>query len=495
MGVPPDPVTRPQASVELSHDGCLSLICDQRRGAFVLQHSVTKERYKFEPGVEVELGFHDGKGFVVSGGVSTWVNALLTMSVFRENSQGHSFVMVRRGEGRRTLWLYELQQRYMTQGLKFPGLGLDMSPCGTMLELQVHHFSHGREGSPFEYFWCLRHVQRCLDLSDLKSTTAKKWLTKGFSKTWVDMFNRLACAPAEILESAHQPAASDDVRAMHRAVSTKALVVFLTHCSENLQSRLGRESAAALMSSIIGHVLPREFAVSVLCPDPHREGESVNIQVAVRDHLLLVRDFLQSFVWRCVPARQQRSWPHKRDEAVSIVGIMSWLHARPRTCGVAWALFAFVLARLIELHLEQHMFTDPLQSSCGAEPGRLRDPAVRQQLSARCLQDGRGKSFVTVSKFAKSLGMDLRVYTADEHIELHRYWMSSLRHFFDAQCVCVVTDASRFGGQERLAACALRLDTGISAWCPPQAPPGVGRCMGLDRDLWNSSFAQISEGG
>ena len=103
------------------------------------------------------------------------------------------------------------------------------------------------------------------------------------------------------------------------------------------------------------------------------------------------------------------------------------------------------------------------------------DPTLRRALTIQNIaQRNTARTAGRICKIAKSVGRDMgnmKPYHTD--FEAYRYWLATRQAFDGAVHVGLAVDGTRIGKRNRLAGVAMNLDSGITAWPPPQVGRGT----------------------
>lgn len=161
---------------------------------------------------------------------------------------------------------------------------------------------------------------------------------------------------------------------------------------------------------------------------------------------------------------------HVDTDMVSIGGVLEWLHAHLITCAAQYRAVLLVISRHIERQLIVQEWPigslDRVRKYAPTTDPTVRKMMFRHNMTVSKLRSSKVLVKQKIHKMKKHRLLDLQM-----RLSLHNYLMSCSHHFSGAVDVAVAADASRFGGEELLAAAFMNLDTGVTCWAPPQVPP------------------------
>jgi hypothetical protein len=244
LGCPPDPRHGPLC-IEVTTGQVLALASASVSGHAVLRNMASGEQVQFPPGHEVTLLLKEKRGIVVlQDGTTQWANKLVKTSVWEATADSKRLLLTRRQDGHHLQWQEEWRQKTL-QTASFKVEGRDLS-------ITALRFIHGRHGCTCNMFWDLESVKAALALQGLSPAHLARWLRTGHAKKWAGLLDEWGCKEADELQLISSPIASpsNDIIAMRRTVSTKALLLLAAHWSRTFENAADRTSARSLLEGL-----------------------------------------------------------------------------------------------------------------------------------------------------------------------------------------------------------------------------------------------------
>ena len=192
---------------------------------------------------------------------------------------------------------------------------------------------------------------------------------------------------------------------------------------------------------------------------------------AIENGMVASSDLRECKWWQSFPATARGKATFLHNESFKITELLVHMGRFSNMFGFLSCLAAS-LAELVEsqcCQLPCAVILDELTSEVGT-PHTRKDPEVRRMIRRQLLEKNIGKNYRNVGKIAKAMGRDLGLASYQNHIDCHRYWLASCRAMASEVQVAMATDASRFGGKDRLTSAVMGLSTGVVVWAPPQDP-------------------------
>jgi hypothetical protein len=470
-GVPPDPRQCGPLCVEVDHGQVLAL-ASLASGHAVLRNSASGEQVQFPLGQEVTLHLKGKRAFVaLPDGSTQWANKLMKTSVWETVADSKRFLLTRHPDGHQLHWQEEWQLKTQLHKASFKVEGREFS-------MTALNFVHGRHGCACNVFWDLESVKAALALQGLSPAHLARWLRTGHAKTWARLLENWGCTAADELQLISDKATTgNDIIVARRTVSTKALLLLAAHWSRTFENPADRTSASSLLDGMVLHAAAAGARLKGSIDNALLRAKGSNcFDFAMVNGMLASSDLKTCKLWQSFPAPARSKATFLNEESFKVTELLVYM-------GRFGCMFGFLsclassLAESVESQCRQlpcAAVLDELTSEA-ATPHTRKDPEVRRMIRRQLLEKNIGKNYRNVGKIAKAMGKDLGLASYQNHIDCHRYWLAACRAMASEVQVAMASDASRFGGKDRLCSAIMGLSTGVVVWAPPQ-DPGVPQC-------------------